>query len=84
MWLPHHSSRLGALFGNLGKLLYHHVPLQSRDVVDEQPAIEVINFMLQASRHQPVGIHHLLFALTVKVGDLHGSRPFDIGVVFRD
>jgi hypothetical protein len=48
------GSRLSPIFPCLDDLLYDHVALQPRQMIDEQHAIEVVDLVLQADRHQPV------------------------------
>ncbi|EKF41196.1 class I and II aminotransferase [Nitratireductor indicus C115] len=67
--------------GQFPELAHHHVTLQLRQIVDEQHAVEMVDFMLQAGRQKSVGLHRLHFSLDVHVIDRHTCRAFDIGII---
>ncbi len=53
-------------------------------MIDKQHTIEMVDFMLQAGRHQPIGFHRLFLAVRIEIIDLDGRRPLDLGIIIRD
>ena len=43
----------------------------------------MIDLMLQAGSHQPVGFDQMLFAICIEVIDLDGGWPFHFGIIIR-
>src|SRR5690606_41891436 len=64
-------ARRGLVLGQLPELAHHHVALELGDVVDEQHAVQVVDLVLEAGRHQPVGFQRPLLAVAVEIGDRH-------------
>src|SRR5688572_10783565 len=74
----HRVSSDDARAGGLGELLDHHLPLQPRNMVDEQDAVEVIDLVLQAGRQQAIRLDCLLLSVAPDVLDGHGGGALDL------
>ena len=74
--------------GSLAKLLqrtaHNHVPLQARQVIDEQHPVEMVDLMLHTGGKKPFAGHHLLFAIDIQIAHIDAGRPFDLGGLFWD
>ncbi len=66
--------RQPAGLAGLGEFLHHHVALQPRYVVDEEHAVEMVDFVLQAGGEQAFGGQFLLLAVAVDVFHRDRSR----------
>lgn len=50
-------------------------------MVDEQDAVQMVDFMLQAGGKQPIGFDNLLLAVTAQILHGDGSRTLDLGKI---
>jgi hypothetical protein len=78
------SSRLLRPLRRLGELLGDALALELRNVVDEQHAIDVIDFVLNAGGKQAFSIFVVRFAVKVEVSDFDPGRPLDVLMDIRD
>ena len=61
-----------------------HVALELRDMVDEQHAVQMVDFVLDALAQQILGFQLLFFALLIEIGQADALRPRDIGILVGD
>src|SRR5215469_7723461 len=65
----------------LAELAQDDAALQRRDVIDEQHAVEMIDFVLDAGGEQVFGLELADFVLRVEIADTDRRRPFDVGIL---
>src|SRR5579872_4324361 len=65
----------------LAELAQDDVALQRRDVVDEQHAIQMIDFVLDAGGDQTFGLELADFVLRVEIAHADRRGPFDVGIL---
>src|ERR1700751_1814571 len=75
---------LGCPLRRLGEFLEHAVALELGQVIDEQNAVQVIDFVLQAGGEEPIGLDLARLSLTIEISHLHLRRTLDVAVIFRD
>src|SRR5258708_39532249 len=68
----------------LGELLNDALALELRNVVDEQHAVDVIDFVLNAGGEQAFGVFFVPLAFKVEVSDFGSCRPLDVLMDVRD
>src|SRR5262245_63506110 len=75
---------LGCPLCRLGEFLEHAIALELGQVIDEQNAVQVIDFVLQAGSEKPIGLDLARLSLAIEIFHLHLRRTFDVAVIFRD
>src|SRR6266436_5937033 len=68
-----------ALPGVLGEFAAIEFALQAADAIDEEPAVEMIDLVLEGDREQIGGLEFNLFLLRRPGADQHFGRAFDLG-----
>src|SRR3984957_8334123 len=68
----------------LDEFLDHPVALQLGNMVDEQHAVRVVDFMLQGGRHKPLRLNFLWRSVAIEIAGADARRPLDLFVIFGD
>src|SRR5262245_35654222 len=66
------------------ELAHDDVALEPRQEIDDQLAVEVVDFVLDGGCEQALCGQLLRLALTIKKRDGHGGRPLDLDAHLRD
>src|SRR5262245_66540181 len=78
------SELLGCPPCRLGEFLEHAVALELGQVIDEQNAVQVIDFVLQAGGEEAIGVDLARLSLAIEVFPLDLRRAFGVAGVLRD
>ena len=70
-----------SFFPRLSELLQHHVPLQLRQVIDEEDALQMVHLMLEADRQQPFEVLFMLLPMLVEPTSADAVRPHHFGIL---
>ena len=85
---PHDAAAAAGAGGGLAKLFqrtaHNHVPLQAREIIDEQHPVEMVDLMLHTGGKKTFACHHLFFAIDIQIAHIDAGGTFDLGCLLRD